>query len=227
MNLFDQLKYRIDLIVDDIPKEASAVLKIQAFQNFYYSDKFTDKFKLKVIRYIGLMYDHHSPFTIEYVDLGKRKKAVAEDCGFPKSGAGFKAEYEEVMDLDSDVAKILILAFLKDIHYQVWTEIQTTEQELWELTQLRWEKISTTKTKVTKGKATAKEDAGSRVFETDISDKDIYEATNKKEKLMDAGRKRREYLKELYEEMYADNLDIKAVEREFPVTPETAMTYFA
>ena len=65
MNLFEHLKYRVDLIVDDVPKKVSAILKIQAFQNFYYSKKFQQKFKLKIIRYIGLMYDNQSPYTVE------------------------------------------------------------------------------------------------------------------------------------------------------------------
>jgi hypothetical protein len=219
MDLYEDLKYRVDLITDtEIPDEASSILKIPEFKEFIETRKHNKKFRHRVVQYVGLMYDPKSPFPAEYRELEKRKEAVAKHCDFTTWGTGYRAEYANFMDLNSTSSKVLILAFLKNIHYSVWSEIQTTEQELWEITELRWEKITTKEIKTSK----AKGEEEARTYSADVADKDIFEATNKKEKLMAASKKRREYLKELYEEMFADNADAKAIARDYPISPENA-----
>lgn len=227
MNIYEDLKFRVDLITDDyFPDELNSIFRILSFKTFM-EGKRKPAYKNRIIKYIGLMYDPKSPFPIEYLDLEKRKLAVAEECNFTERaqrGNKFREEYQDFIDLDSDEAKKMILAFLKFIHYSVWTEINTTEQELWEITQLRWEKIATKVTKTSKSKKNG-EEGEPTTYDTDIADKDIFEATNKKEKLLAAAIKRREHLKQLYEEMYADNLDVKAAAREVPISPENALSF--
>ncbi len=224
MNLYEGLKFRVDLITDEsMPKELDSLFKIPSFDKFLKSVKRKKFVKHRIIKYIGLMYDPKSPFPIEYIELKKRKKAVAVECNFSMENEDtrntYNDKYRDFMELRTEESIELILDFLKNIHYSVWTEIQTTEQELSELTELRWEKITTKTTKTSKKEG---EDAS---YKADVADKDIFDATNKKEKLMDASKKRRVYLKELYEEMYADNLDVKAAEREIPISPENAMSF--
>lgn len=230
MNVYEDLKFRVDLITDDyFPDEINSIFRILPFKRFMDGPR-KPTYKNRIIKYIGLMYDPKSPFPVEYFDLEKRKLAVAEECNFVQNtqhGKNYNPPYQDFINLDSDEAKKMILAFLKHIHYEVWTEINTTEQELWEITQLRWEKIATkiTKTSKSKRKGEEGEEGESTTYDTNISDKDIFEATNKKEKLMSASIKRREHLKNLYEEMYADNLDVKAAAREVPITPENALDF--
>lgn len=226
MNLYENLKYRVDLITDDeFPDEVSSILQIPGIKKIKNRPKSQNKWKHAVIKYIGLLYDPKSPYPVEFRDLDKRKQAVAEECGFTRKGQRgekYWEEYQQFMDLDTDIAREAILDFLHDIHYSVWTEIQTTEQELWEITQLRWEKITTKKTRTHTSKAKGKE-GETTSYDTDIADKAIFDATSAKGKLMDEARRRRDYLKDLYEEMYADNLDAKAAEREVPISPENAV----
>lgn len=226
MNLYEELKYRVDLIEDDnLPDEVAHILKIPNFRKFYTSKRRHPAYKHRVIKYIGMMYDPKSPFPVEYLDLEKRKMAVAYECNFTEwgeRGSKFREEYQEFIDVSSELAITLILSFLKDMHYDVWTEIQTTEQELWEYQKLRWEQISTKETKTGKSKKSG-EEGETYTYDKDIADKDIFEAAKKKEALLDASKKRREYLKELYEEMYADNVDVKAAVRQIPVSPENIL----
>lgn len=229
MNIYEDLKFRVDLITDDyFPDELNSIFRILSFKTFM-EGKRKPAYKNRIIKYIGLMYDPKSPFPIEYLDLEKRKLAVADECNFTERaqrGQKFREEYQDFIDLDSDEARIMILAFLKYIHYSVWTEINTTEQELWETTKLRWEKIATKTTKTSKSKKnTEGEKEKKTTYDTNISDKDIFDAMNKKEKLLAAAIKRREHLKMLYEEMYADNIDVKAAAREIPITPENALDF--
>lgn len=233
MDLYENLKYRVDLLDGEkFPRPLMPLLKIPEFREFKEgkTNRGT-KFRHDIMKYIGFMYDPKSPFVGEYLDLDKRKMAVALECEFTPSaprGHRFQPVYQEFMELSSEEARNMILAFLKDIHYSVWTEIQTTEQELWEITKLRWEPISTVKETVykkTTGGGYSEEPETTRSSETDISDKDIFEAINKKEKLLDAAKKRRDHLKDLYEEMFADNVDIKEVAKEIPISPENAMSF--
>jgi hypothetical protein len=225
MDLFENLKYRVDLIKgENIPDQVKPMLKLPKFKE-YMASKTPLEVKAKIIKYIGLMYDPASPYPVEFLDLDRRKKQVAKECNFtPKRNDKgiayvFTASYQQFIDVDSDLAKGMILSFLKHIHYAVWTEIQTTEQELWEITQLRWERIATKRVKTTKRKK-GEEDMDLS-YESDIDDKDVFDATNKKEKLMLAAQKRREYLKELYKEMFDDNNDVKQAAIEI-LSPENA-----
>ena len=115
MNLYEKLKYRVDLITEDeIPEQVTRILNITPFKVFYAKKSRHKQYKLNVIKYIGLMYDHKSPFTVEYLDLEKRKQAVAKHCDFTEHGQRgnkYREEYQQFIDVDTEEAKILILSF--------------------------------------------------------------------------------------------------------------------
>jgi len=221
------LKYRVDKITGrtDLRETLPKLLRIPEFGRFYSNKAPSREWKNAIVKYIGFMYDPKSELISEYPrNLDKRKEAAAERSGFVREKSNenrWKDSYRKYMKVDQEVVP-MILAFLRDHNNMIWTAIVTTEQELEEYTELRWEKIK--KVKLKGGRKKKDEEDEPLQTTTDIDDKDLFEATNKKEKLMDACQKRIIYLEELYEKFFRDNADVQKAVRDIPISPENATT---
>ena len=220
------LKYRVDLVEpdDDLKKVLPKLLFIPIFGELYKEEQLSRVEKNSIIKYLVLLYDPGSSYIAEFLDLSKRKIACAQAAGFSRRGdKGWQPLYKQFINVDSDLSRNLILAFLKDHKNNIWREIVTTENELEELTELRWEKIKKVKTTTTSQKKGEKKPASERT--TEIADKDIFEATSKKEKLLEACQKRIEYLETLYKKFYSDNKDVHDAVKQMPITPENVLSF--
>lgn len=221
------LKYRVDKITpeDDLRKTLPKLISIPEFEQFYNTRAASRQWRNSIIKYIGLIYDHKSELLSEYPrNLEKRKDAAAEMAGFVRDETGnWKDSYQEFIQVKPNRVP-LILAFLKDQNNYLWTEIVTTEQELEEFQTIRWKKITTTKTRKRRGKGKEGED---NFLTIDIEDKDLFDATSKKDKLMDACEKRLTRLEELYKRFYRDNADVHKAVQDMPITPENALELLA
>lgn len=154
-----------------------------------------------ITRYICLLYDYKSDLIHEHPsDLKARKEAAAIEAGFhrdDKTGK-FSDEVESIMDVKHKEAYEAIIAFLKLLKHQTWTEIVVSEQELWDFQKLRFKPID------------------------QKDNDDIYGDAKKKDILLDASEKRRKHLETLYKEFYGDNKDVQEAEFEEQIRPETA-----
>jgi len=211
INTFQGLFIKADEIKDthDLREKCPKIMQIDLFKDFYADRTYTREQKNRIIKWVAFQYDPKSPFILEHNNLKNRKKACAEAAGFYDEGM-VKDPYKSFLSLDDDNAKLLILSYLKICHNSIWREICTTEQELEELNELRWEKIKKVITTSTQSKTIV------------ISDKDIMDAASKKEKLLDACQKRIDYLERLYDTFFSDNSDLEKAINEYPITPETA-----
>lgn len=202
MGRFDSLKYPVHKLK---PGE-----KIdQAFPQLFKSPEFkkirarADYHRLAC--YIVLLYDKGTDLTAEHPkNLQARKDAAAIEAGYERVAGKWPKQIQDVMDIRDRDATAAIFQFLKDQKYHLWTDIIVTEQELDEFQRLRFQNISSGKSK----KKTA--------------DTDLYAAANKKDSLMEACSTRISRLEMLYKQFYEDHMDVKEAEFDEIITPEKA-----
>ncbi len=198
MARFDSLKYPVHRL-----KPGEKVDK--AFPRLFESPEFKALLKRadynRLVCYIVLLYSKDTDLTHEFPkNLQARKDAAATEAGYERQKGKWQKQIQDVMDIRDKDATAAIFRFLKDQKYSVWTEVVVTEQELEEFQKLRFTTIAK------KGS----------------SDKDIMDAANKKEKLMEACETRIKYLDSLYKQFYEDHTDVQEAEFDEAITPETA-----
>lgn len=175
----------------------------------------------KVVIYIVFIYSKDTGLISEYpTDLKSRKESAAIDAGFTRDAKGaWPEDITKIMAVSSREIVAAIMAFLIQQNNVIWTEISVSEQELFEFQKLRLMSIDTGDGKK-KGK---KWEKGFKEETEGTSDKDIYDAAAKKDKLLEACDKRIKHLESLYSQFYGDHKN-ELLDAEFTemITPETA-----
>lgn len=202
MDRYSSIKYKVHLAEGPLDKAFPELFRHKEFAKLK-----TRRDCDQLVRFICFLYDKNTQLVHEYQsDLKERKFAAAKDAGYNrKTGGGWGAEIQSVMDIQDHDATAAIMQFLKMQRHNVWTEIVVTEQELFDYQVMRFTPVGK------RGKKATAED-----------EKKIIESTVKKEALRKACNERIVALESLYEQFFGDNKDLIAVEFEEAVRPETA-----
>ena len=202
MDRYSSIKYKVHLAEGPLDKAFPELFRHKEFAKLK-----TRRDCDQLVRFIMFLYDKNTQLVHEYQsDLKERKFAAAKDAGYNrKTGGGWGAEIQSVMDIQDHDATAAIMAFLKMQRHNVWTEIVVCEQELFDYQAMRFTPVGK------RGKKSTAED-----------EKKIIESTVKKEALRKACNERIVALESLYEQFFGDNKDLIAVEFEEAVRPETA-----
>jgi len=162
----------------------------------------------KLVNYILFLYSKDSELIREFEnDLQARKNEAAKDAGYVKVGGKWDNDLEKVMTIRDYKVHDAIMEFLKMQKHDVFTDIQITEQELFEFQSMRFAPVL--KNKAKKNPSADEEKA-------------IIESTLKKSTLMKACDERRVRLVSLRAEFYGDNKDVQEAEFTEQITPEKA-----
>lgn len=184
----------------------------------------------KVAKYILLLYSKDTELLQEHPDnLKNRKEAAATMAGFVCELDGvWPPDAAALMEIRNKTAAEATLRFLKHQKHIIWTEITIIEEELSNFQMLRFNPIELGKKKSKKKKNPDGSPGGDTGEDEDSSSKnrqkEIYEAANRKDDLMDACSKRIKALEGLYVQFYGDSKkDLTEAEFEEAVTPENCL----
>ncbi len=206
---FTGLKYRIDLV----PQGTELLIKFRELADIKEFSEYKCSDRNYLIRYIICLYSPESPFFKKYTDLGKRKEAVAEYCGYERNAKTGKfvsknilRVFEMAADIEGDPdekieayqsANPLIFAWLKFINNRLWSEITINEQLFDEYSGLILEAIEGRDSKI------------------------VLEAANVKSKLRGEISLIRAHLGVLYKEFFGENTEVQEKAKVKPFKPET------
>jgi hypothetical protein len=213
------LKYPVFQAKQPLDKAFPKLFRIEEFKNLLHRENWS-----QIAKYICVLYDKGTELLQEYPsELQLRKESAAIEAGWKKQGKKWPEEIQSIFDIkDSDVYNAT-LAFLKDQNHVIWTEIVITEQELFEFQKLRFMSIET-------GEKRRKTKDGEEEYQEQSkgAKKDVYEAANKKDELLESCEKRIKYLENLYQKFYGDSKsELMNAEFSEMILPETAERIFA